>query len=92
MTILKTKLNYLILIPILLYSCSSKPHGDVFVSESEPKLEPDYTEVTIPPTIVPLNFMIKEEGSAYYVSFSSVVGKEIEVYSKTGKILIPQKK
>jgi len=88
MTILKTKSLYLIMV-FVLYSCGSKPHGDVVVSELAPKLEPDYSEVTIPPNIAPLNFIIKENGSAYFVKFSSGIGTEIEVYSRTGKIRIP---
>jgi hypothetical protein len=82
----------LISLIILLYSCSNKPSGDIAVSEQVPKMEPDYSEVTIPPNIAPLNFTVKETGSAYFVKFSAAAGPEIEVSSKSGKILIPEKK
>ena len=85
-----TKHLYLIIALFFLCSCGSKPHGDVAVSDLAPKLEPDYSEVTIPPNIAPLNFIIKENGSAFFVKFSSVTGTEIEVYSRTGKIQIPE--
>jgi hypothetical protein len=76
---------------IFLYSCSSKPTGEITVSELVPKMEPDYSEVTIPPNIAPLNFIVKEKGSAYFVKFSSAAGPEIEISSKSGKFLIPEK-
>jgi hypothetical protein len=85
--------NYLILIfyILLLFSCRNKPTGDLTVSDLTPKLEPDYSGVTIPPNIASLNFLIKEKGSSFYVKFSSDAGTTIEVSSKTGKILIPEK-
>jgi Tol biopolymer transport system component len=86
-----TKHLFLISFVIFLYSCSSKPTGDITISEQVPKMEPDYSEVTIPPNIAPLNFMVKETGSAYFVKFSSAAGPEIEISSRSGKILIPEK-
>ena len=81
-------LLYLIML-FFLYSCGSKPHGDVAVSDLAPKLEPDYSEITIPANIAPMNFLIKEKGSAFFVKFSSAIGTKIEIYSRTGKIRIP---
>jgi hypothetical protein len=86
------KTIYIIILPFLLYSCGSKPTGDVTISELAPKIEPDYSGVTIPPNIAPLNFIIKEQGIAYFVKFSSSSGAEIDVYSRNGKILIPEGK
>jgi len=80
---------YIIILPLFLWSCGSRPSGNVADSESTPILEPDYKEVTIPPNIAPLNFIIKEKGSAFFVSFSSETGPEIEIFSKSGKIEIP---
>ena len=82
---------YLVFFLPLLYSCITRPDGDISVSELAPKLEPDYSEVTIPPNIAPLNFIIKETGSAYFVKISSAAGPEIEVSSKNGKIEIPER-
>jgi len=82
---------YLVFFLPLLYSCTTRPDGDISVSELAPKLEPDYSEVTIPPNIAPLNFIIKETGSAYFVKISSAAGPEIEVSSKNGKIEIPER-
>lgn len=81
----------LIFIILLIYSCSSKPSGEIISSDILPKLEPDYTNVTIPPNIAPLNFIIKESGSTYFVKISSADRMVINVSSKSGKILIPEK-
>lgn len=77
---------------ILLICCRSKPQDDFGASDLQPKMDPDYSNVTIPPNIAPLNFIIKEKGSAYFVKFSSSTETEIEVYSVNGKIIIPEKK
>jgi hypothetical protein len=85
-------IRYLIILPFFLYSCGNKPHGDISISELAPKLEPDYSDVTIPPNIAPLNFMIKEKGNAFFVKFSSGGGSGFELTSGSGKIHIPQRK
>ncbi len=77
---------------LLLNSCGSKP-GEVYTtSEIAPKIEPDYSGVTIPPNIAPLNFIIKEPGDEFYVKFSSEPGDEFEVKSGNGKVIIPANK
>ncbi len=81
---------YLIILTFLLSGCVNKPNGDIAVSELNPTLEPDYSDITIPPNIAPLNFIIKEKGSAFFVKFSSDNGTEIELSSASGKVMIPQ--
>jgi len=56
-----------------------------------PKIDPDYTNTVIPPNIAPMNFIIKEPGTRYYVQISSTNGKEIKISSNNGKIIIPQR-
>jgi hypothetical protein len=77
---------------LFLYSCNNSPRGDIKLSELIPKLDPDYSDITIPPNIAPLNFSIKEKGNAYFARFSSVNGTEIELTSGNGKIQIPESK
>jgi hypothetical protein len=55
-----------------------------------PVLRPDYSNTVIPPNIAPLNFLVDEIGSHYYVKIYSAQGKPIEVSNRTGRILIPQ--
>ena len=87
-----SKYRLCLILLLFLCSCGSKPNGDVVISDMAPKLETDYSEVTIPPNIAPLNFIIKENGAAFFVKFSSVTGTEIEIYSRTGIIQIPENK
>ncbi|MDZ7261586.1 MAG: hypothetical protein ONB05_05710 [candidate division KSB1 bacterium] len=55
-----------------------------------PYIDPDYTNIVIPPNIAPLNFMIKEPGRGYYVNIYTTEGKNIEIFSRSPKIIIPQ--
>jgi len=83
---------YLIVLLFIMSGCGKKPDGNITISDQDPHLEPDYSDITIPPNIAPLNFMIKEKGTAYYVKFSSGNGTEIELTSGNGKIQISQAK
>jgi len=83
---------YSVIILFLLFSCNNQPDGNIVNIEKKAILEPDYSEVTIPPNIAPLNFRIKEAGSSYFVKFSTANGTEIEISSHNGKINIPGKK
>ena len=53
------------------------------------KIQPDYSGTFIPPNIAPLNFLIMETGSRYFVRIYSQKGNPIEIFSNTGKIAIP---
>jgi len=81
-----------ILLIFVINGCSQKPGGDVKNTGELARIEPDYTDITIPQNIAPLNFIIKEDASAYFVSFTGDSGKAIEVTSKDGIIRIPEKK
>jgi hypothetical protein len=75
---------------ILFYSCSNQPSGNVPMIDRFPKLEPDYSGITIPSNIAPLNFMIEEAGSAYVAFFSIGNETQIKVNSGDGKIQISE--
>ena len=55
------------------------------------RISPDYNGTVIPPNIAPLNFLVQEEGSHYCVKVSSRQGDPVEVFSRSPKIIIPQK-
>jgi hypothetical protein len=84
-------LNLIILL-LLLSGCNNKPSGNTLVSELAPLIEPDYSDITIPPNIAPLNFIVKEKGTAYSVKFSTETGPEFEIASGNGEIIIPSGK
>jgi hypothetical protein len=89
---LYNKHNYAIFIFLLICGCTNQPSGNIISIEKKAVIEPDYSEVTIPPNIAPLNFIIKEAGSAFFVRFLSITGTEIEVSSRNGEIRIPEDK
>ncbi|OHB78782.1 MAG: hypothetical protein A2Z25_13245 [Planctomycetes bacterium RBG_16_55_9] len=52
---------------------------------------PDYSGGVIPPNIAPLNFLIRHEGTEYFVKIHSEKGKPIEIFSRTPGISIPER-
>ncbi|HUV00376.1 MAG TPA: hypothetical protein VMW32_05400, partial [Bacteroidales bacterium] len=91
MAIFQNKLYFIPFIYIVL-SCSNKPHGNVTDTGRLPVIDPDYSEIIIPPNIAPLNFIIKEVGAAFFVRFSAASKAVIETGSGNGIIRIPGKK
>ena len=55
------------------------------------KIHPDYAGVVAPPNIAPLNFVVQEEGQSYYVRLAGEGREAIEIASRSGRILIPQR-
>jgi hypothetical protein len=70
---------------------SCRPAGVTQYSEAgrEPSLSPDYAGTVIPANIAPLNFRIREDGQAYFVTVRADRGRPINIYSKTGQIRLP---
>jgi hypothetical protein len=84
--------SLIFLLSVLLSSCSrstTTPDAGQLISV----IEPDYTGVTIPPNIAPLNFKIAESGSKYRVrAESSVTGYTVKINSANGIIKFPGQK
>ena len=60
-------------------------------SGREPRIDPDYTSLVIPPNIAPLNFRILEDGRDYLVRISSDRGEKLEIHCPDGNCRIPAK-
>ena len=88
--LLLTGFLFLIMISGTIISCGEKL-PDYTETNSDIELYPDYTSISIPPNIAPLNFTIKESAENYIVRFSSAGDKDIIVRSKDGTIKIPEK-
>jgi len=74
-------------------SCNSGKHDKAENADRKPVIEPDYTDVTIPPNIAPMNFKIEEEGKNFKVTATSgTSGYKIEIKSADGIIQFPEKK
>jgi hypothetical protein len=58
----------------------------------KPVIEPDYSDITIPPNIAPMNFSIKEEGISFKVIACSGVSEyQVKLKSSDGVIRFPEK-
>jgi hypothetical protein len=72
-------------------SCRQKlPHYSEINQNVE--LDPDYTSISIPPNIAPLNFRINESADKYLVRFYNSYGNEFIVGSGNWNIEIPPRK
>jgi len=83
---------YVIIIPVFFLSCNNIPDKNVAIINNQVTIDPDYSGVTIPYNIAPLNFSIEEEGDAYFIKLSTGKGEAIEVFSKNGIIKFPVQK
>jgi hypothetical protein len=84
------KIKYLLLLGLLLpfISCKRFPvHQEA--SSEKPELYPDYTGITIPPNIAPMNFRILNPGDRFLVYVSSSEGRPLKIRSENGKIIFP---
>jgi len=81
----------LILAIIFCQACSDKI-PTFTESGREVQILPDYSGITLPPNIAPLNFVIKEKGEKYLVRLYEEGGETVTIESSTGNIRIPEGK
>jgi len=89
MLCLKNSLSFAVVL-ILFFACTSKPDGNVVQINNQAHIKPDYTDLTIPMNIAPMNFAINEPGESYYVRIIAAKSKPIEINSVDGTIDISQ--
>ena len=74
------KYSIILVFGVIVASCNNQKLPVNFSEvEKEPVIFPDYSRVTIPPNIAPLNFTINEEGEKFAVGISSEKGDKIVV-------------
>ena len=81
---------FIIILFLILFVSCSKSHEISGSVDILPKIAPDYTDVTIPPNIAPLNFSITgcENGYVRFESETYAFGLRI----KNSKVIIPARK
>ncbi len=79
----------LILILTIQAGCTSGNLNKPLPSGRAPSIEPDYTGVTIPPNIAPLNFNVMEKGRTFRITATSSNGKSIKLVSGNGQVRFP---
>jgi hypothetical protein len=77
----------LIIVSLILLSCSG-PGTNYTEMKREPMISPDYSGITIPPNIAPLNFKINEKADNYLAKLHPAKGNVISVSSTNGNIII----
>ncbi|MBN1924353.1 MAG: PD40 domain-containing protein [Prolixibacteraceae bacterium] len=83
---------YIIVTAIIMsvISCSDGRDIEDFIQRDEhPLIFPDYTNITVPPNIAPLNFYIDEDADAYRVKLTSPDGSSLIINSDNGVIKFP---
>jgi hypothetical protein len=88
----KTYRGVLFLIGILFcISCNRETGIDTTKTDRKPLIRPDYTDVTIPDNIAPMNFRVMEKGKYFRVAASSgVTGYTVNIKSSDGVIRFPE--
>ena len=87
-----SQIIFYILIIVALSSCSEEPNGNIVEKNTEPNIFPDYSGITIPVNIAPLNFYIKENGVAYKTIIRGESDKTIEIKSDKPEVIISESK
>jgi hypothetical protein len=84
-------LGFIVFAGILFFSCSNKIPEKYTELNKNPEIFPDYTNITIPANIAPLNFSINEESISYLVNFSNDKFS-FNIKTNKGVVIIPVKK
>jgi hypothetical protein len=79
------------IIAVIILSCTTKVPVSNEI-DSKPIIDPDYSGITIPPNIAPLNFKISEKADKFLVKLDSRQGFSILTDSDDGQVKIPIKR
>jgi len=85
------KVLLFILTGFFFYACSGNLSSFIEVNRKV-QILPDYSGITLPPNIAPLNFTINEKAEKYLVKIFETGGEAISITSSTGNIRIPEGK
>ncbi|HJP29980.1 MAG TPA: hypothetical protein QGF95_05440 [Candidatus Latescibacteria bacterium] len=82
----------LVAVTVAIGACATHtkaPEAEPPTQDRLPRIDPDYADVTIPPNIAPLNFVVNEPGEAFEVAIRSTHGEALDVSSESAQIRIP---
>lgn len=83
------RLKYIMPLVLVLAACSPRIPDSPVPSHGLPSVFPDYTDVTVPSNIAPLNFRITEDGSRY---LTVLTGGTERFVTSGSKVVIPSRK
>jgi len=88
-----TAIINLLIAALFTQSCNTDPKSSTISVEREPAIEPDYSGVTIPHNIAPMNFQILEEAAHFTIQVIPSNGEpSFDLKSRNGIVRFPQKK
>jgi hypothetical protein len=77
---------------VLLNGCAPTIGDNTSKAGRKPLIGPDYTDITIPPNIAPMNFKVQEEGKYFIVVAKPTSGNyDLKIRSRDGIIRFPEK-
>jgi hypothetical protein len=76
----------------IMNSCTQSIPKTTMQTETKPIIFPDYTDITIPNNLAPINFRIEEKAQKHLVLIKGDEGKGIRIKSTNQLIDIPQRK
>jgi len=76
---------------IIFSGCKEADYENIALIGRKPVIEPDYSGVTIPENIAPMNFTISEDGNSFIVRAASSAGKRFNIKSSDGIVQFPLK-
>jgi WD40 repeat protein len=93
MNLKRITIGVLVLLSVIFLpsSCKTDNHDNIPSLGREPIIEPDYSGVTIPPNIAPMNFIILEDGSSFKIRAKSSNGTRLNTESSDGIVRFPFK-
>jgi WD40 repeat protein len=76
---------------MILSGCTENNFNNPSAAGRDPVIDPDYSGVTIPPNIAPMNFMILEKGTSFRITASSQNKSSLIIESADGQVRFPVK-
>lgn len=76
---------------IVFNGCKPVDYDNILSTGREPVIEPDYSAVTIPKNIAPMNFIVLEDGNSFIVRAKSTGGTTLTIKSSDGIVRFPVK-
>ncbi|MBK7713040.1 MAG: PD40 domain-containing protein [Bacteroidales bacterium] len=77
---------------VILSGCTGDNFSSALPAGHEPVIEPDYSGVTVPPNIAPLNFLILEKGKSFRRVAKAGDNQTLTLTSSNGEVRFPVKK
>ena len=92
-SISKFQIVFVVVIGIMFCTgCKNGVYNNIQKTNRKPVIEPDYSEVSIPQNIAPMNFSVREEGDLFDLTATSrLSGYKIKIKSTSGIIRFPEK-